>query len=78
MLLILIPIAWISVVALVLVACRMAAKADAEPTLATGPEGRSVREGLVVWDSPTPSPRRRRGGHRPSGDRARLTAHGLR
>jgi len=81
MLLIIIPIFWISIVALVIAACRLAGRADATPNLAGGPQGRTVREGLVVWDTPetTPEPRRRRLRLHSRGTQARpgLTPHGL-
>ncbi len=63
-------------VAIVIAACRIAGRADDTSTLAGGPEGRTVREGLVIWeraDSGSGSRRRRLTGNHRRG----LTAHGL-
>ena len=93
MLLLLIPIAWLLVVALLLAVCRSAGRAEA-PRLAkreTPPE--VIRDGLVVWDPVAAralrAPYARRdervhgrgrelsGGHAPARGR-RIAAHDLR
>ena len=55
MLIVLIPIAWIAVVTLLVVLCRIAARADATPAPAAESNHRSISGGLVLWGSP-PTP----------------------
>jgi hypothetical protein len=75
MLLILIPIAWLTVVTLFVAICRTAARGDAAPERpAAQPIARAVGEGLLLWEDPlevTLQDKRRR-------NRGRLTAHGVR
>jgi hypothetical protein len=54
MLLLLIPIAWLSIVTLILAACRMAAKGDARPAPLVAARRAPGGEGLavVVWEMP--------------------------
>jgi hypothetical protein len=94
MLILLIPIAWIAVVALLVVLCRIAARADATPAPAADSNPRSIGGGLVRWEAP-PAPtlatdwtlhdiaRRpqdgdRLGRGRPSPRRRRIAVHGIR
>src|ERR1700730_9108342 len=49
MLPILIPVAWLAVVALLVALCRTAARADAEPAPGSGGHPRSGPRGRVVW-----------------------------
>jgi hypothetical protein len=92
MLLILIPVVWLAVVAVVVAVCQASASAEA-PREASDERAYLVREGLVVWDRETAlvlrrslARERRRPAQRPhrtaSGrralHRAHLAAHGRR
>ncbi len=77
MLLILIPIAWLTVLALVVSVCRMAAQGDAAPAPAAKSTQRaiSIGDGLVIWkDNPEVKlqDKRRRKAHG-----RELAAHGM-
>lgn len=53
MLFVLIPIAWLAIIALCWVACKMAARGDAELSTSsstTSQSGPYTREGLVIWE----------------------------
>jgi hypothetical protein len=63
MLLILIPVGWLAVLTLLVAVCRIAARADAAPTVAPSEPGgyrRPVGNGLTLWeDLPSPALARR-------------------
>jgi hypothetical protein len=81
MLLILIPIAWLTVVTVFVAACRMAARGDVASSPASTPE-QSLRttpvDGLTLWEDPVEVGLRdlRRRPKRLAGHR--LTHHGVR
>ena len=52
MLFVLLPLAWIAVVTVLVVLCRMAARADATSTPAADPQPHSGRGGLVLFETP--------------------------
>jgi hypothetical protein len=94
MLLVLIPAAWLGVVMLLVVLCRMAARADAPPSPAAEANPHSVGDGLVLWEAPPASAlagswrlqnatRRRQAvpplrRGRPSARKRRIATHGVR
>ena len=86
MLLILIPVAWLALVALFVALCRMAASADRAPSPSVGAYPPALRYGLAVWEgSPAFALQRRPLAHRrplhgrrPAARNRRLTAHGVR
>jgi hypothetical protein len=49
---ILIPVAWLTVLTLVLAACRMAARADAAPGRVANAHARQVRDEPDLWTAP--------------------------
>jgi hypothetical protein len=86
MLLIVIPIAWLAVIALFVAVCRIAADADAGPSPATGPPTGSIGQRLILSSSqPAPAPHSGRA-HRARSPlsaghparRRRVAAHGIR
>ncbi|HYB24339.1 MAG TPA: hypothetical protein VED41_11105 [Solirubrobacteraceae bacterium] len=79
MLFLLIPLAWLAIVALVVILCQSAARSDAAPAQVVQAPMSSPRPGLVVWELT----RERRGGGRHKGAegrraRSRRLAHGVR
>jgi hypothetical protein len=93
MLFILIPLAWLTVMTVIVAVCRMAAHADAAPgTLAETQPG-SLRDGLVLAEDPTAlalqtrrllhdrrplQDKRALQGRRPASRQRRIAAHGTR
>jgi len=85
LLLILVPVAWLAVVALIVAICRMAAKGDGRRACAVEDAPIAARNGLVIWELPATGavPDRLPVEPRPQGSRAarrrRLIAgHGAR
>ena len=84
MLFILIPVAWLALIALVAAVCRAASRGDAEPALVIEATACPLRPGLVVWEQALGTARSRRQFRRPAprhGARARsqrLSAQGIR
>lgn len=94
MLLVLIPVAWIGVVTLLVILCRMAARADAPPSAAAEASPHWVGDGLALWEAPPASAlagswrlqdatRRRQAvpplrRRRPSARKRRIATHGVR
>jgi len=70
MLFVLIPIAWLAIIALCWVACKMAARGDTEPTPSPSisQSGPCTGDGLLIWE----------GLPELSVQDTRLTAHGVR
>jgi hypothetical protein len=85
MLFILIPIAWLALLTLLVCICRIAARADVEPSLLATPATR-VAESIALSRTVLAAPPARRShprrprlaAQRPTARRSRLAAHGIR
>jgi hypothetical protein len=76
MLLILLPILWLAMVALVVGVCRSAGRADATPAAPARQRTIRVMDGLTLWETPDDAGLKR---ERAAGQtRRRLTVHGVR
>ncbi len=78
MLILLIPIAWLAIVALVVAICQAAARGDAKPAQAVEISGSMPRPGLTVWKAPHPPMQLRRPLPGAGRTRSRRLSHGVR
>lgn len=78
MLFILIPLAWLAIVALFIAICQSASRGDAEPVRVIDAPSHSLRPGLVVWEESSAAARVWRPLRRPrrqDGSRVRSRQH---
>lgn len=78
MLILLIPIAWLAIVALVISICQAAARGDAKPAQVAETSPSRPRPGLTVWKAPHPPAQLRRPLAGAGRARGRRLSHGVR